>query len=75
MLTFGVITGVVYAQMVRGQFWTWAPKEILAAFTWLVFAALLHERLAVGWQGRRAAIMSIAGFAILLFTFFLFFLR
>ncbi len=75
MLTFGVITGVVYAQIVRGQFWTWAPQEILAAITWLVFAALLHERLAVGWQGRRAAIMSIVGFVILLFTFFLFFLR
>jgi ABC-type uncharacterized transport system permease subunit len=35
---------------------------------------LLHERLAVGWQGRRAAIMTIVGFVILLFTFFLFFL-
>jgi ABC-type transport system involved in cytochrome c biogenesis permease subunit len=59
--------------MVRGRFWTWDPKEILAGITWLVFAALLHERLAVGWQGRRAAIMTIVGFVILLFTFFLFF--
>jgi ABC-type uncharacterized transport system permease subunit len=30
--------------------------------------------LAVGWQGRRAAIMTIVGFVILLLTFFLFFL-
>jgi len=75
MLTFGVITGVIYAQMVRGRFWSWAPGEILGAVTWLVYAALLHERLAVGWQGRRAAIMTIVGFAILLLTSFLFFLR
>ncbi|MDY6989032.1 MAG: cytochrome c biogenesis protein CcsA [Thermodesulfobacteriota bacterium] len=74
MLTFGVITGVIYAQMVRGRFWSWDPREILGAVTWLVYAALLHERLAVGWQGRRAAIMTIVGFAILLLTFFLFFL-
>jgi cytochrome c-type biogenesis protein CcsB len=74
MLTFGVITGVIYAQMVRGRFWSWDPKEILGALTWLVFAALLHERLAVGWRGRRAAIMTIVGFTILLLTFFLFFL-
>ena len=73
MLTFGVITGVIYAQMVRGRFWSWDPKEILGAITWLVYAALLHQRLAVGWQGRRAAIMTIVGFVILLFTFFLFF--
>ena len=74
MLTFGIITGVIYAQMVHGQFWSWNHKEILAAITWLVYAALLHERLAVGWQGRRAAIMTIVGFVILVFTFFLRFL-
>ena len=74
MLTFGIITGVIYAQMVLGRFWSWDAKEILAGITWLVYAALLHERLAVGWQGRRAAIMTIVGFVILLFTFFLRFL-
>ena len=74
MLTFGIITGVIYSQMVLGRFWSWDPKEILAGITWLVYAALLHERLAVGWQGRRAAIMTIVGFMILLLTFFLRFL-
>ncbi|NVM56889.1 MAG: cytochrome c biogenesis protein CcsA [Desulfobacterales bacterium] len=71
MLTFGIITGAIYAQMVRGRFWSWDLREIAAGITWLVFAALLHERLAVGWQGRRAAVMTIAGFMVLLFTFFL----
>jgi len=74
MLTFGLITGVIYAQMVHGQFWSWDPKEIFAGITWLVYAVLLHERLTVGWQGRRAAVMTIAGFAVLAFTFFLRFL-
>ena len=74
MLTLGVITGVIYSQIVRGRFWSWDPKEVLAGITWLVYAALLHERLAVGWQGRRAAIMTIVGFVILLFTFLLRFL-
>jgi cytochrome c-type biogenesis protein CcsB len=74
MLTLGIITGVIYAQIVLGRFWSWDPKEILAGITWLVYAALLHERLAVGWQGRRAAIMTIVGFVILIFTFLLRFL-
>ena len=74
MLTFGIITGVIYAQMVTGRFWTWDQKEILAGITWLVYAALLHQRLAVGWQGKRAAIMTILGFAVLFLTFFLRFL-
>ncbi len=69
MLTVGLITGTVYAGLVWGRLWAWDPKEIWSVITWLVYAALLHERLAVGWQGRRAAIMAIAGFGVLLFTF------
>ncbi len=70
MLTLGLITGVVYAKTVWGRFWSWDPKEVWSAITWLLYAALLHQRLTVGWQGRRAAIMAIIGFAVVLFTFF-----
>jgi cytochrome c-type biogenesis protein CcsB len=69
LLTFGLITGFVYAKSVWGRFWSWDPKEVWSGITWLFYAALLHERLTVGWRGRRAAIMAIIGFAILLFTF------
>jgi ABC-type transport system involved in cytochrome c biogenesis permease subunit len=30
---------------------------------------LLHQRLTVGWRGRKAAIMAIVGFLAVLFTF------
>ncbi|HSO17956.1 MAG TPA: cytochrome c biogenesis protein CcsA, partial [Desulfosarcina sp.] len=70
MVTIGLITGVVYAKAVWGRFWSWDPKEVWSAITWLFYAALLHERLTVGWRGRRAAFMAIIGFGVLLFTFF-----
>jgi cytochrome c-type biogenesis protein CcsB len=70
MITIGLITGVVYAKSVWGRFWSWDPKEVWSAITWLFYAALLHERLTVGWRGRRAAIMAMVGFGVLLFTFF-----
>lgn len=69
MLTMGLATGFVYAKTVWGRFWSWDPKEIWSAVTWLIYAALLHGRISVGWRGQRAAIMSIIGFAALLFTF------
>ncbi len=69
MLTFGLITGFIYAKSVWGKFWSWDPKEVWSGITWLLYAALLHQRLTVGWRGRRAAIMAIIGFAIILFTF------
>ncbi|MBW1704739.1 MAG: c-type cytochrome biogenesis protein CcsB [Deltaproteobacteria bacterium] len=68
-LTIGMITGSIYAQYALGIYWQWDPKEVWSLITWLFYAALLHERLAVGWQGRRAAIMSIVCFCVLIFTF------
>ena len=70
MLTIGLVTGFVYAKLIWGKIWGWDPKEVWSCITWLLYAALLHGRLAIGWRGRRAAIMSIIGFAVLLFTFF-----
>jgi cytochrome c-type biogenesis protein CcsB len=69
LLTLGMITGSIYAQMALGTFWRWDPKEVWSLATWLLYAALLHERLTVGWRGRRTAIMAIAGFLVLLFSF------
>lgn len=69
MLTLGLVTGFVYAKAVWGHFWRWDPKEVWSGITWLFYAVLLHERLTVGWRGRRSAIMAIIGFAFLVFTF------
>ncbi len=70
MLTIGLITGFVHARLVWGKFWSWDPKEVWSGITWLLYAALLHERLTAGWRGRKSAIMAIIGFAAILFTFF-----
>jgi cytochrome c-type biogenesis protein CcsB len=69
LLTVGMITGSIYAQYALGSYWRWDPKEVWSLITWLFYATLLHERLAVGWRGRKAAIMSIVCFLILIFTF------
>jgi cytochrome c-type biogenesis protein CcsB len=68
-LTAGMITGSIYAQYALGKYWQWDPKEVWSLVTWLFYGALLHERLVVGWRGRRAALMSIICFCILIFTF------
>ncbi len=68
-LTIGMITGSIYAQYALGKYWQWDPKEVWTLITWLFYAVLLHERLVAGWRGRRAAILSIIAFAIVIFTF------
>lgn len=69
LMTVGLITGFAYASIVWHSPWNWDPKEILSMFTWIIYAVLVHERLAVGWRGRRAAWLSILGFSAVLLTF------
>ena len=69
LMTAGLITGFAYAAVVWHSPWNWDPKEILSLVTWIIYAVLVHERLAVGWRGRRAAWLSILGFSAILLTF------
>ena len=70
MITIGLITGFIYAKSVWGKFWSWDPKEVWSGITWLIYAALIHQRYTVGWRGRKSAILAIIGFAAVIFTFF-----
>ena len=69
LLTVAIISGAIWAEKAWGTYWSWDPKETWSLVTWFVYAALLHGRLTTGWRGRKAAILSIIGFFILLFTF------
>jgi cytochrome c-type biogenesis protein CcsB len=68
LMTLGIITGSLWAKQAWGAYWQWDPKETWALITWILYAALLHQRLTVGWRRRRAAIMTIIGFSSALFT-------
>jgi len=68
LLTMGIITGSLWAKQAWGAYWQWDPKETWSLITWFIYAAILHQRLTVGWRGKRAAIMTIIGFSAALFT-------
>jgi cytochrome c-type biogenesis protein CcsB len=69
LVTVGLVTGFVYAKSLWGRFWSWDPKEVWSCVTWLIYAALIHQRYTVGWRGRKSAILAIIGFAAVVFTF------
>jgi len=68
--TFAVIAGAIWAHEAWGRYWGWDPKETWAFITWVVYAGYLHARATAGWRGRKAAIVSCAGFACVLFTYY-----
>ena len=69
-LSVGIITGAVWANSAWGRYWGWDPKETWSLITWFVYAVLLHARLLRGWRGKRIAVLSIVGFAAVIFTYF-----
>lgn len=71
LMTLGIITGMLWAKHGSGTYWRWDPKETLSLITWLIYAAVLHQRFTVGWRRRRAAIMVIIGFVAALVTLYL----
>ena len=71
LLTIGLVTGTIWAKTsnILGELWYLDPKVLLGAFTWLVYAALLHLRLGASFHGTKVACVTIACFIIVLLTF------
>ena len=68
-MTIGIITGAAWAEYAWGSYWSWDPKETWSLITWFIYAAFLHARLARGWRGKKTAVLSIVGFAAVIFTY------
>ncbi len=69
MLTLGIVTGAAWANYAWGTYWSWDPKETWSLIIWFIYAAFLHARFTRGWVGRKAAWLSIIGFAATLFCY------
>lgn len=69
LLTLGIISGALWAGSVWGFYWSWDPKETWSLITWFAYAAMVHQRVVLGWRGKRAAVLAIIGFCLVMFTF------
>ena len=70
MLTIGIVTGSVWADLSWGTYWSWDPKETWSLVTWLVYGLCLHFRHVSGLRGAWAAVASGVGFASVACTYF-----
>ncbi|RKX60917.1 MAG: hypothetical protein DRP29_01740 [Thermodesulfobacteriota bacterium] len=70
LLTIGMISGVMWSEIAFGEFWRWSPKEVITLILWLIYAMLIHQRILIGWRGKKAAYMFIVGFGIWFISIF-----
>jgi len=66
LLTIGLITGVF--RMIVEKSSIPMPKLLLASLAWLVYAIVMHAPINPRFRGRRAAILSIFGFVLVVGT-------
>jgi len=66
--TFAIVAGAIWADEAWGRYWGWDPKETWSFIVFAIYAGYLHARATAGWKGRKAAIVSIVGYAALLFN-------
>lgn len=70
LLTAGIVSSTVWAYQEMNRTWVWSePSVAPLLLTWLIYAGHLIARFASGWQGRRAAFLSIAGFTLVILAF------
>jgi cytochrome c-type biogenesis protein CcsB len=69
LFTLAIVTGLLWSHSARGHYWTGDAKEWAAALAWLLYVVLVTARHRTGWGGRRAALLGIAGFTVVVFTF------
>jgi ABC-type transport system involved in cytochrome c biogenesis permease subunit len=67
--SLSMIFGGVWAYLAWGTYWLWTPKELWTTMVWLLYGLYLHARLTSRWAGKPSAIMGIAGFAVVMFTY------
>src|SRR5918996_2710307 len=70
-MTLGIVTGSMWAGIYWGNYWAWEPRQISSGIAWLFYGALLHGRITAGLRGRKAALLTMVGFAVVIGYFLL----
>ncbi len=66
--SLGLICGFAWARLAWGTVFSGDPKEIVSIAIWALYALLFHQRQALGWRGRKPALMALGLFGASLFS-------
>jgi len=66
LMTLGILTGSLWAGIHWGNYWSWDPRQISSGLAWLFYGAILHGRITAGLRGKKAAVLTMVGFCVVL---------
>ena len=69
VFTLCMIFGSIWAYVAWGYYFSWNIKGVWSALIWIFYAGMCHAKFIRRWQGSGYALLSIAGFGVVLFTY------
>ncbi len=69
LFSLSMALGAIWGYLAWGSYWLWEPKSTASLMLWIYFAGVLHTRFSRAWRGWPAAVLSIVGFGLVLFTY------
>ncbi len=67
--TLCMVAGSIWAHVAWGHYFSWNIKGVWSFVVWLFYGGMCHAKFVKRWQGTGYAWLSIAGFAVVLFTY------
>jgi cytochrome c-type biogenesis protein CcsB len=64
-----MVSGALWSNQVKGNYWNWDPVEVWSLISWLVYGIYLHLRITMGWKNRRLAIYSLVAVGIMILSY------
>lgn len=69
LFTIGIISGFIWARLTWHKMFSFDIKEIWSIIVWGLFAYLFHQRVAIGWKGKKPAVLILWIFVLSLISF------
>jgi len=70
LMTFGMLSGALWAERAWGTYWSWDPKETWSLVTWTLYVIYLHMKKTSSLR-QQANLVHVLAFLALLATFLL----
>lgn len=71
LLALAIVTGSIWARSAWGIQWFLEPKGVWSLVTLSIYVFYVAARVRLGWGGRKAAYLAVAGFIAILLNLFL----
>lgn len=66
LITVSMAAAAVWSEQHYGVYMKSDLSTVLLQLAWVIYAACLGGRIALGWRGRRAAVMGVVGFSVVI---------